>query len=288
MRLVPTSLKICLLILLAVGGWQGQADGQVTLPDAKLELVAEGYKFTEGPAVDKDGDVYFTDQPNDRILRWSAEDDKVETWLQPAGRSNGLFFDSDGSLIACADEHSQLWSIARDKSHTVLLEGFKGKRFNGPNDVWVGADGSFYFTDPFYKRGYWSADRQEPELPKCVYRLTPGEKEPEVVAEGFKQPNGIVGDAEKGLLFIADIGDRKTYRFKIGKEGALVERELFYPMGSDGMTAGSTRKLVSDWQRRNGDQCGRREAANDRSTRGLDRQRLFWRAETRSTVYHRE
>lgn len=239
LRLFLQSLK-CSLGLVALvlpnGYCARETQAQVTAPDATLELVADGYKFTEGPAVDEAGNVFFTDQPNDRILRWSAEENSVETWLQPAGRSNGLFFDADGNLVACADEHSQLWSIASDKSHTVLLEGFEGKKFNGPNDVWVGADGSFYFTDPFYKRNYWSADRTAPELPKRVYRLAPGKAKPEVVADGFKQPNGIVGNAEKGVLYIADIGDRKTYRFKIATSGELVDRELFFPMGSDGMT----------------------------------------------------
>lgn len=208
---------------------------KVTRVDAELELVAEGYKFTEGPAVDSEGNVFFTDQPNDRILKWSV-DGKLETWLQPAGRSNGLFFDRAGSLIACADEKSQLWKIAPDKSFEVLLTDFGGKRFNGPNDVWIAADGSYYFTDPFYRRNYWAADRQKPDMPKRVYRYDAKTGALRIVAEKFVQPNGIVGDAEAGILYVADIGNRKTYRFTIAEDGSLKNRSLFVGMGSDGMT----------------------------------------------------
>lgn len=207
----------------------------VVAPGAELQLVADGYKFTEGPAADSGGVVYFTDQPNDRILKCGL-DGKVTTWMQPSGRSNGLYFAPDGKLIACADGNNELWAIAPDKSHTVLLSGFEGKRFNGPNDVWVDSNGVMYFTDPFYKRPYWTHENQTPQLPRQVYRLDAGSKQPVVAASDFKQPNGIVGDAKKRIVYVADIGDKKTYRFKIASNGELTDRQLFCDMGSDGMT----------------------------------------------------
>src|SRR5882762_9684180 len=123
-------------------------------PGAKLEKLAGDFKFTEGPTSDKDGNVFFTDQPNNRIMKWSV-DGKLSTFLQPAGRANGMFFDSKGNLIACADEKTELWSITPDGKHTVLAKEYEGKMLNGPNDVWVRADGALYFTDPFYKREWW-------------------------------------------------------------------------------------------------------------------------------------
>ncbi len=214
----------------------------VVAPGAELQLVADGYKFTEGPAADSGGVVYFTDQPNDRILKCGL-DGKVTTWMQPAGRSNGLFFAPDGKLIACADGNNELWAIAPDKSHTVLLSGFEGKRFNGPNDVWADSNGVMYFTDPFYKRPYWTHEDQTPQLPRQVYRLDVGSKQPVVAASDFKQPNGIVGDAKKRIVYVADIGDKKTYRFKIASNGELTDRQLFCDMGSDGMTLDSEGNL---------------------------------------------
>jgi gluconolactonase len=206
-------------------------------PGAKLQLVAEGYKFTEGPASDAAGNVYFTDQPNDRILKWSVDSGKVETFMQPAGRSNGLYVDAKGNLIACADEKSQLWRIdVATQKPTVLLENFEKKWFNGPNDVWVDPAGGMYFTDPFYKRDYWT-DREKPVQEKQrVFYLPEGAKAPVVVDDTLVQPNGIVGSPDGKLLFVADIGDRKTYQYEIGKDGALTNRKLFCEMGSDGMT----------------------------------------------------
>ncbi len=233
--------RFIVLVAIALSCVATQAqEALVTAEGAELELISADFKFTEGPAADKSGNVYFTDQPNDRIMRLTTEG-KLETWLQPCGRSNGLFFDQEGNLLACADEKNELWSIALDKSHEVLLTGYEGKLFNGPNDVWVGKDGSIYFTDPYYQRPYW--ERGEPQLPRRVYRLAPDRKQLTVAAEGFKQPNGIVGDAEKNILYVADIGDNKTYRFQIDEDGQLKERELFCNQGSDGMTLDSRGNL---------------------------------------------
>ncbi len=93
----------------------------VVAPGAKVEKLAGGFEFTEGPTCDTQGNVFFTDQPNNRILKWSVEG-KLSTFLQPAGRANGMYFDPRGHLIACADEKTALWSIAPDGKVTVILE----------------------------------------------------------------------------------------------------------------------------------------------------------------------
>src|SRR3954465_5445408 len=119
------------------------ADSKIIAPDAKLKKLEGHYKFTEGPAADKQGNVYFTDQPNDRIVKWST-DGTTSDWLKPAGRSNGTYFDKDGNLIACADEKNELWSISPDKKTIVLTKDFSGKLLNGPNDLWIRPDGNIY------------------------------------------------------------------------------------------------------------------------------------------------
>ena len=208
-------------------------DSPVVVDKASLKLVSDGFKFTEGPARDSKGDVYFTDQPNDRIHRWVAETGEVELFLEPAGRSNGLYFDpKDGALIACADEKNELWRIDPEtKKHQVLLSDHKGKLFNGPNDVWVLPYGDLFFTDPFYKRPYW--ERGDREQTQQVYFLPKDAKAAVRVTEDLVQPNGIVGKGDQ--LYVADIGDKKTYRYKIGKDGSLSERTKLIDMGSDGM-----------------------------------------------------
>src|SRR5438045_8704200 len=91
----------------------------VAAPGASLQLLADGFTFTEGPACDATGNVYFTDQPSDRILKWDAGTGKISTFLQPCGRSNGLCFDVAGNLIAGADEKTQMRSFDPDGKLTV-------------------------------------------------------------------------------------------------------------------------------------------------------------------------
>src|SRR5260370_19481552 len=110
-------------------------DNGIIEPGVKLEKLAGGFKFSEGPAADSDGNIFFTDQPNDRILKWSALG-KLSTFLEPCGRSNGLCFDAKGNLLPCADDKNELWSIRPDKKITVLVKDFQGKLLNGPNDGW--------------------------------------------------------------------------------------------------------------------------------------------------------
>ena len=212
-------------------------------PDKKKSnLIAKGaaitragtdYLFTEGPAVDPDGNVFFTDQPNDKILKWST-DGTISVYMEGAGRSNGLYFDNNGNLLSCADLNNELWLIDKNKKATVLVKDYEGKKLNGPNDLWVDPKGGIYFTDPFYKRNYWT--RTEKEIEKeNVYYLSP-DKKLSVAASDFVRPNGIVGSADGKILYVADINDKKTYSFKINADGTLSDRKLFAEMGSDGMT----------------------------------------------------
>jgi gluconolactonase len=201
---------------------------------AKVEKLADGFAFTEGPAVDAAGNVYFTDQPNDRIMLWSVEG-KLSEWMKPCGRSNGLCFDKDGKLWACADEKNELWIIdVATKDKTVAVKDFDGKLLNGPNDVWVTPTGGAYFTDPFYKRPYWKRGPTQQPSPG-VYYLPPKGKLTRV-ANDLKQPNGIVGTPDGKTLYVADIGAKKTYSYSIAADGALADKKLFCEEGSDGMT----------------------------------------------------
>src|SRR4051812_44974977 len=157
--------------------WLDGGDGgesKIIAPGAKLEKLAGDFKFTEGPASDAEGNVYFTDQPKDRIHKWSV-DGKLSTFLAPCGRSNGLCFDGKGNLIACADEKNELWSITPDGKTTVLVKDHAGKLLNGPNDVWGRPDQGLYFTDPMYKRPYWKRDPAEQDV-QGVYYLAPDRK----------------------------------------------------------------------------------------------------------------
>lgn len=220
--------------MICPGFSQKEKNVEIIAPGAKLEKLADGFLFTEGPASDVKGNVYFTDQPNDRIMKWSI-DGELSTFMQPCGRSNGLFFDRQGNLWACADEKNELWSISPDKKVTKLSGQFMGKLFNGPNDLWVSPDGGIFFTDPFYQRSWWSHTSM-PQEKQCVYFLRPDHITIVRVADDLVQPNGIVGTPDGKTLYVADIGGRKTWSYNIEKNGSLTNKTLFCEMGSDGMT----------------------------------------------------
>ncbi|MFM8213122.1 MAG: SMP-30/gluconolactonase/LRE family protein [Pirellula sp.] len=214
---------------------EAKSPGKVSL--AEVKLVGDGYKFTEGPTVDSEGNVYFTDQPNDRIVKWSI-DGKLTDFLKPAGRSNGMYFAPDGKLLACADEANEMWEIGSTGQHKVLLKEFEGIKLNGPNDLWVDRNGTIYFTDPYYQRPWWEHKKQ-PQRKQSLYKADRDGSNLVCVDDALVQPNGIIGDSERKLLYVADIGDRKTYRYKISADGQLLDRQIFCRQGSDGITIDS-------------------------------------------------
>jgi gluconolactonase len=209
------------------------ASADILAPGAKLEKLAAGFEFTEGPACDVKGNVFFTDQPNDRILKWST-DGKLSTFMKPCGRSNGLCFDAKGNLWACADLKNELWRISPGGKVTVVVKDYQGKLLNGPNDVWIRPDQGLYFTDPFYKRPYWKRGPKVQDV-EGVYYLSPGTKLVRVI-DDMKQPNGIIGTPDGKTLYVSDIGAGRTYAYAIQKDGTLADKRLFCKLGSDGMT----------------------------------------------------
>ncbi len=246
-------LSLCAsLALVAACRTAEPGDAALVAPGAAPVVLASGFLFTEGPAAAPNGDVYFTDQPNDRILVWrcaSADGlaGRMEVVQQPAGRANGMAFDAQGRLIVCADEHNELRALEVESGASrVLVRSFEGAAFNGPNDVWCHPSGALYFTDPYYQRPWWS--RTAPALASAdVYRLAPEEQPADPRREGggraltrvatdFERPNGIVGTPDGRTLYVSDIGRGETWAFDVRPDGTLGERRLVAPLGSDGMT----------------------------------------------------
>jgi gluconolactonase len=202
---------------------------------AQVEKLAEGFRFTEGPAVDKAGNVFFTDQPNDMILKYSV-DGELSTFGCNMGRANGLYFDKKGNLLSCSDLNNEIRQIDMNGNHTVLVSNYDGKKLNGPNDLWVRPDGGIYFTDPLYVRDYWIRSPESQQACEGVYYLSPDYKRLIKVADDLEKPNGIVGTADGKHLYVADIEANKTYVFDIRQDGTLSGKSLFASSGSDGMT----------------------------------------------------
>lgn len=221
-------------LILALCIFSARAQKSVLQPGATLQKISSQFKFTEGPAVDKDGNVLFTDQPNDAIWKYDFKTKQLSIFMQPSGRSNGLFITNKGELLACADERNELWKIDKNGNKEVLVKLVNGKRPNGPNDVWADPYGGIYFTDPFYLRDYWDHKEQQQEENGIYFRRSFGEVTQE--ADSLVKPNGIVGNYSKKILYMSDIGAAKIYRFKIDKDGSLKDKTLFYEEPCDGMT----------------------------------------------------
>jgi gluconolactonase len=229
----PLTLAASLMTLTLLST-QAADEHPVLAPAAKVEKLADGFKFTEGATCDPKGNVFFVDQPNNRIHRWGT-DGKLSTFMDPANRANGMCFDRAGTLFVCADEKNELWAVAPDGKVTVLAQKFEGKLLNGPNDVFAHPSGALYFTDPYYQRPWWSHTNM-PQAAQQVYRLSPDRQQLVKLTDDLKQPNGIVGTPDGKRLFVADIGARRTYVYAIEPDGALSNKQLFCELGSDGMT----------------------------------------------------
>ena len=201
---------------------------------SKPVKLAGGFKFTEGPAADSKGDVYFTDIPNNRIHKWSTVDKKLSTFIEDSGGANGLYFSKEGDIYACLGEKRCVTSFYLEDGTEKELVGdqFDGRPFNKPNDLWIHPNGGIFFTDPNYGRKELSQDGE------YLFYITPYRDQVFRVASDLKRPNGVIGTPDGKTLFVADPGQGKTFRYTIdeGEEGVLSNKKLFAESGSDGMT----------------------------------------------------
>ena len=204
--------------------------GDVVKSGAKLVEIAGDFQFTEGPAVDANGNVFFADVRASKIHKWSL-DRKVTVFRTDTGNANGLHFDAKGNLLACEGGNGRVVSIAPDGQVTVLADKYDGKRFNKPNDLWIAAAGGVYFSDPMYGRG--TPRTQEGEH---VYYITPDRNRVLRVIDDMVRPNGLVGPPDGKTLYVTDHGGRKTFRYDVKADGTLANKKLFAPFGGDGMT----------------------------------------------------
>ena len=201
--------------------------------DARIEVLAEGFKFLEGPANGVNGDLFFVDKNANKVLRWHANTAEVTQLTDDSKGANGMQLDENGHLIACQGEERRIVMFDAKTATVieVLADQFEGKRFNNPNDLWIDAKGGIYFTDPAYSR-----KKEELELDGChVYYITPGEKEVVKVADGFNTPNGIVGTRDGKTLYITDRRLGRVWTYAIQPDGSLTDKKQFCKVGADGM-----------------------------------------------------
>ena len=206
-------------------------EARLVAPGAEAKKLAGDFRFTEGPAADASGDVYFSDIPNNRILKWSVQEGKLSTFREDSGGANGLYFDKDGNLLVCEGGGRRLVSVTLAGGVAVLAETYDGKKFNSLNDLWIDPKGGVYFTDPRY--GNRDGMEQDGEH---VYYLTPDRKKVTRVIADMVRPNGVIGTPNGRRLYVADHGAGKTYSYTVNRDGTLSDKRLFAEQGSDGMT----------------------------------------------------
>lgn len=228
------SRRYVMTALLLVAAMCCSSLGQsVVAPGAQVEKLAGGFAFTEGPAADAEGNVYFSDIPNNRIHKWSPGG-KLSTFRENSGGANGLFFDKSGNLLACEGGGRRLVSISSRGKVTALADRYQGKRFNSLNDLWIDPKGGVYFTDP----RYGSKDGME-QGGEHVYYLAPNRKKLVRVIDDMTRPNGVIGTPDGKKLYVTDHGGGKTFSYAVNADGTLSNKKLFAPEGSDGMTIDS-------------------------------------------------
>lgn len=175
------------------------------LGDGKWEKVSEGHTFTEGPAVDKDGNVYFSDVRGNKIHKISV-DGKVSVFKEDSGNTNGLMFGADGRLYGCQNGKKRIVAFNKDGSESVIAEGVES------NDLVLNAKGEIWFTDPRNK--------------KVWFINTKGEKK--VVHEGLEFPNGVMLSPDQTLLTVADSRSKWVWSFQVAPDGSLLNGQPFY------------------------------------------------------------
>lgn len=217
-----------LLLLAAVSSVRAES---VVAPGAEPRELGKGYIFTEGPARDAEGNIFFSDIPNSKIHRWDAASGEIVEWRTETGGANGNYFYTDGKLISCEGSARQVTATDFDSNTIVLTDSFEGKKYNSPNDCWVRPDGGIYFTDPRY-----GSEKGLEQDGMHVYFISPDLRKVTRVVNDMKRPNGVVGSPDGKRLYVADHGAQKTWSFAMKPDGSLTDRKLFCDQGSDGMT----------------------------------------------------
>lgn len=178
---------------------------------AAVERLWTGARWAEGPVWFGDGRyLLFSDIPNNRIMRWTEETGEVSVFRSPSNYSNGNTRDREGRLVTCEHDTRRVTRTERDGTITVLIEQFRDKKFNAPNDVVVHSDGAIWFTDPGYGiMSNYEGHKATFELPTAVYRLDPKTRVATVVVDDMDKPNGLCFSPDEKKLYIVDTGTPK-------------------------------------------------------------------------------
>lgn len=203
---------------------------QLLEPGFEIQKIASDCKFTEGPAVDHKGNLFFSDGPNDRIMKRSPAGD-VSVFLSPCGAANGLFFDARNRLLMCQSSRAgggralAVTPVDSEPKPTVLTDKYRGRPFIAPNDLCVDRVGRIYFTDPYY-------DGEKSQPTSGVYRRDPNGEVTLLVAN-LRKPNGIIMTPDNQWVYVSDRGTQKLHRYRVTASGTLTATGVLYDFSPD-------------------------------------------------------
>ena len=210
-------------------------------PGAQVEKLHGDFLFIEGPTADARGNIYFSDIPANRIYRWSLEG-TLSVVRENSGGANGLIFDGDGNLMAAEGSAQRVTAMDSQGNVSVIAERFEGKRLNSPNDMWIDANGGFYFTDPRYQFGEYPVEQDG----EHVYYVSADRASIVRVVSDMRKPNGVVGSLDGTKLYVADTSG-EVFVFDVRADATLGPKQLFASQGSDGMTMDERGNLYLTW-----------------------------------------
>lgn len=190
--------------------------------DAKLDQIATGFGFTEGPVWDPVGFLYISDETLNKIFRVYLNDGRKEEFIA-LGDPDGNAYDRDGTLIDCASVLRAIIAITKDGKYKILADHFEGKKFNSPNDVIVGPDGALYFTDPTLDL----PEGQKQEIPfQGVYRLD-SKGNVRLLTKDLTQPNGLAFSPDGKRFYVDDSKQKNIRVYDLNADGALGNGRVF-------------------------------------------------------------
>ena len=195
--------------------------GKYRLGLAKVEKIASGQRWAEGPVWFGDGRfLLWSDIPNNRIMRWDEETGSVSVFRKPSNNANGNARDRQGRLITCEHDARRVTRTEYDGSITVIADKYEGKPLNSPNDLVCRSDGSIWFTDPpFGILGFYEGHVARPELPTNVYRWDPKSKEIRAVVEDIDRPNGLAFSPDESKLYVVEGSKQVIRAFDVVEDG---------------------------------------------------------------------
>ena len=212
-------------------------------PEAKLEILADGFTWTEGPVWMGDatnGHLLFSDIPRNSIFKWTAKDG-IQLFMNPSGYtgvtfyglepgSNGLLKDLDGNLVLCEHGDRRVSVLTPGGGKRTLADNYQGKRLNSPNDAALKSNGDLYFTDPPYGLPSREKDPRRELEHFGVYRISKKDGSLTLLTTELARPNGIGFSPDEKTLYVAQSDPKNAIwmSFAVQADGTLSKGTLFY------------------------------------------------------------